>query len=86
VNTRAHFAGDQADAVMLGQKLQPCFDLVPGLGSEQLFGVGAVAEGSFLEAEEGFPHGYFTSVSHSGSMPLATASTSRATPSGLPSE
>ena len=53
----AHFAGEQADAVMLDQKLQPRLDLVPGLGGEQLFGVGAVAERRFLEAEEGFYHG-----------------------------
>ncbi len=84
--TRAHFAGDQPHAVMLGQKLQPRFDLVPGLGGEELFGVGAVGEGSFLEAEEGFPHGYFLSVFQDGSMPLTTASTNRATPCGLPSE
>ena len=83
---RAHFAGDQTDAVMLGQKLQPRLDLVPGLGSEELFGVGAVGKGRLLEAEEGFPHGYFSSVSQGGSSPLRTASTSRATPSGLPSE
>ena len=71
---------------MLGEELQPRLDLIPGLGGEQLFGVGAVAEGSFLEAEEGFPHGYFLSVFQDGSDPLRTASTSRATPSGLPSE
>ena len=82
----AHFAGDQTDAVMLGQKVQPRLDLIPGLGGEQLFGVGAVGEGRFLEAEKGFPHGYFSSVSQGGSSPLRTASTSRATPSGLPSE
>ena len=84
--TRAHFAGEQPHTVMLGQKLQPRFDLVPGLGSEQLLSVWTIAEGSFLEAEEGFPHGYFSSVSQGGSMPLTTASTSRAMPSGLPSE
>jgi hypothetical protein len=52
-----HFAGDQAHAVMLGQELQPCFDLVPALGGEQLFGLGTVGEGRFLEAEKRFPHG-----------------------------
>ena len=75
----AHFAGEQADAVMLRQKLEPRLDLIPGLGGEQLFGVGAVGEGRFLEAEEGFPHGYFSSVSQGGNSPLTTASTSRAT-------
>ena len=82
----AHFAGDQAHAVMLSQELQPGLDLIPGLRSEQLFGVGAVGERCLLEAEEGFPHSYFTSVSQGGNSPLTTASTSRARPSGLPSE
>src|SRR5260370_39292295 len=83
---RAHFAGDEAGAVMLGQELEPRPDLIPGLGGEQLFGVGAVGKRGFLEAEKGFPHGYFSSVFQGGSSPLMTASTSRATPSGLPSE
>jgi len=78
-----HFAGDQSHAVMLGQKLQPRLKLVPGLGGEQLFGVGTVGEGGFLEAEKGFPHGYFFSVSQGGNNPLTTASTSRARPSAL---
>ena len=82
----AHLAGDQAHAVMLGQKLQPRLDLIPGLGCEELFGVGTVGERRFLEAEKGFPHGYFSSVSQGGSNPLRTASTNRARPSGLPSE
>src|ERR1700683_2384518 len=83
---RAHFAGDQTYAVMLCQELQPRFDLIPSLGGEELFGVGAVGKGRLLEAEKGFPHGYFSSVSQGGSSPLRTASTRRATPSGLPSE
>ena len=53
----AHFAGEQTGAVMLDQELEPRLDLSPGLGSEQLFGIGAVAEGSFLETEECFHHG-----------------------------
>ncbi len=83
---RTHFAGEQTHTVMLSQKLQPRLDLVPCLGGEELFSVGAVGERSLLEAEEGFPHGYFSLVSRGGSSPLTTASTSRATPSGLPSE
>src|SRR5580658_2415021 len=83
---RAHFAGDQTYAVMLGQELQPRLDLSPRLGSEQLFGVGAIGKRRLLETEKGFPHGYFSSVSQGGSNPLTTASTSLATPSGLPSE
>src|SRR5579864_6016512 len=55
--TGAHFAGEQAGAVMIDQELEPCFDLVPSLRSKQLLGIGAVAEGSFLETEEGFYHG-----------------------------
>src|SRR5580698_873409 len=82
----AHFAGDQADAVMLRQKLQSCLDLIPGLGGEELFGVGAVGERRFLETEKGFPHDYFSSVSQGGNNPLRTASTNLAIPSGLPSE
>src|SRR5580658_4593964 len=84
--TCAHFAGDQAGAVMLSQELEPRLDLVPGLGGEQLFGVGAIGKRRLLETEKGFPHGYFSSVSQGGSSPLTTASTSLATPSGLPSE
>ena len=53
----AHFAGQQAGAVMIDQELEPCLDLVPGLGSKQLLGIGAVAEGSLFETEEGFYHG-----------------------------
>src|ERR1035437_2895771 len=67
----AYFAGEQPHTVMLSQELQPRFDLVPGLGGEQLFGVGAVAEGSFLEAEEGFPHGYFSSVFQYATSPTS---------------
>src|ERR1039458_10639373 len=61
--------------MMLGEELQPRFDLVPGLGGEELFGIGTVGEGSFLEAVKGFPHGYFLSVFQGGSSPLKTAST-----------
>src|SRR5580700_777962 len=82
----AHFAGDQTYAVMLSQELQPRLDLVPGLGGEELFGVGAVGKGRLLKTEKGFPHDYFSLVSQGGSSPLRTASTSLATPSGLPSE
>ena len=82
----AHFAGDQTYAVMLSQELQPRPDLVPGLGGEELFGVGAVGKGHLLKTEKGFPHDYCSFVSQGGSSPLRTASTSLATPSGLPSE
>src|SRR5580704_1182276 len=82
----AHFAGDQAHAMMLRQKLQSCLDLIPGLRGEELFGVRAIRERRFLETEKGFPHDYFSSVSQGGNNPLTTASTSRARPSGLPSE
>ena len=53
----ADFAGQQAGAVMIDQKLEPRLDLIPGLGSKQLLGIGAVAERRFLETEEGFHHG-----------------------------
>jgi hypothetical protein len=82
----AHFAGDQAHAMMLGQKLQPCLDLIPSLRGEELLGIGTIGERCFLEAEEGFPHSHFSSVSQGGNNPLTTASTSLAMPSGLPSE
>src|SRR5207245_5313435 len=54
---RAHFAGEQTRAVMICQELEPCPHLVPGLAGEQLFGVGTVGKGRFLEAEIRFPHG-----------------------------
>ena len=53
----ADFAGEQTGAVMIDQKLEPRLDLGPGLRSEQLLGIGAVAEGSFLETEESLHHG-----------------------------
>ena len=59
----ADFAGEQAGAVMIDQELEPRLDLGPGLRSKQLLGIGAVAEGSFLEAEEGFYHGTDSSSS-----------------------
>src|SRR5205823_11097475 len=59
----AHFAGDQTYAVMLSQELQPRPDLVPGLGGEELFGVGAVGKGHLLKTEKGFPHDYCSFVS-----------------------
>jgi hypothetical protein len=40
---------------MLQQEVEPRFDLQPGGRGEQLFGIRAVGEGRFLEAEEGFP-------------------------------
>ena len=46
----------EAHARMLNQEVEPRFDLLPGGGGEQLFGVGAVGEGRLLEAEERFPH------------------------------
>src|SRR5213594_2448439 len=55
--TGAHFAGQQAGAVMIDQELESCLDLVPGLGSKQLLGIGAVAERSLFETEEGLYHG-----------------------------
>src|SRR5215831_11995284 len=54
---RTDFAGDQPRAAMLYQKLEPRLDLIPGLGSKQLFAIRVVAERCFLEAEEGFYHG-----------------------------
>src|SRR6266849_5821274 len=83
---RAHFAGEQAHAVVIGQELEPRFNLIPSLAGEQLFGVGAVGKGRFLEAEIGFPHGYWSSCLREGSWPLTTASTRRATPSDFPSQ
>src|SRR5207247_10684570 len=56
----ADFAGEQTGAVMLDQKLEPCLDLGPGLRSEQLFGIGVVAERGFLETEESFHHGDYS--------------------------
>ena len=56
----ADFAGEQTGAVMIDQKLEPRLDLSPGLRSEQLLGIGAVAEGSFLETEESFHHGDYS--------------------------
>jgi hypothetical protein len=48
----ADFAGEQAGAVMIDQKLEARLDLGPGLRSEQLLGIGVVAERRFLETEE----------------------------------
>src|ERR1017187_3621302 len=56
----ADFAGEQTGAMMIDQKLEPRLDLGPGLGSEQLFGIGAVAERRFLETEESFHHGDYS--------------------------
>src|SRR5664279_6513872 len=53
----ADFPGEQTGAVMLDQKLEARLDLSPGLRSEQLFGLGTVAERRFLETEESFHHG-----------------------------
>ena len=58
----ADFAGEQTGAVMIGQKLESRLDLSPGLRSEQLFGIGAVAERRFLETEESFHHGDYSFV------------------------
>jgi hypothetical protein len=55
---RAYFAGEQAGALMIDQKLEPRLDLRPSLRGKQLLGVGVIAEGSFLKTEEGFQHGY----------------------------
>jgi hypothetical protein len=46
--SRTDFAGQQAGAVMIHQKLQPRLGLTPGLRGKQLFAVGAVAERRFL--------------------------------------
>ena len=62
----ADFAGEQTGAVMIDQKLQPRLDLIPGLRREQLLGIGAVAEGRFLETEESFHHGVTPSRPFSG--------------------
>jgi hypothetical protein len=50
----ADFTGEQSDAMMIGQELETGLDLMRGLGGEQLFGSGAIAEGCFLKTEEGF--------------------------------
>jgi hypothetical protein len=42
---------------MIDEELEPRLDLVPGFRSEQLLGIGAVAERSPFETEEGFYHG-----------------------------
>jgi hypothetical protein len=44
--TGADFPGDRAAAVMIGQKLQPCFGLIPGLRRELLFGIASWRFGS----------------------------------------
>src|SRR6266403_1326725 len=54
--TGADFPGEQAGPVMIGQKLEPCLGLIPGLRREQLFGIRAVAERRFLKAEKSFHH------------------------------
>ena len=59
----ADFAGEQTGAVVIGQKLEPCLDLGPGLRSKQLFAIGMVAEGRFLETEESFHHERYSSSS-----------------------
>src|ERR1700686_502225 len=48
---------------MIDQELEPRFHLRPGLRCKQLLGVGAVAEGRFLEAEESLYHGTDSSSS-----------------------
>ena len=53
---RADFAGKQAHAWMPRQQLEPALDLLPTCGGKQLFGVGAVGERGFLEAEECLKH------------------------------
>jgi len=58
--TGADFPGEQANAVMIGQELQPRLGLIPGLRTEQLFGIGAIAERGFLKAEESFYHGGYS--------------------------
>jgi len=76
----AALKASQADAVMVGQKLQPRLGLIPGLRREQLFRIGAVAERRFLEAEESFHHdGYsfscFCLSSSTKLMPVGSGST-----------
>src|ERR1035438_2780601 len=56
----ADFDGEQTGAVMLDQELEPRLDLGPGLRSEQLLGIGVVAERRFLETEESFHHGDYS--------------------------
>src|ERR1700694_2657951 len=53
----AYFSGEQTGAVMIHQELKPRLHLGPGLRGKQLLGIRAVAEGRFLEAEEGLYHG-----------------------------
>src|SRR5205807_808881 len=77
--TGADFPGEQAGAVMIGQKLQPCLGLIPGLRREQLFGIGAIAERRFLKAEKSFHHdGYsfscFCLSSSTKLMPVGSGS------------
>jgi hypothetical protein len=55
--TGADLAGQQTGAMMIDEELKTGVDLIPGLGSEQLPGVGMIAKGSFFETEEGLYHG-----------------------------
>ena len=76
----ADLAGEQTGAMMLDQELEARLDLVPGLRSEQLLGVGAVGEGSFLEPEERFYHGgssssFFLMSRSMKLMPVGSGST-----------
>src|SRR5215467_1210886 len=57
----AHFAGEQAGALMIDQELEPRLHLHPRLRGEQLLGVGAVTEGRFLKTEKGFDHARYSS-------------------------
>ncbi len=50
--TGADFPGEQADAVMIGQKLQPRLGLIPGLRREQLFRIGLSQKGVFLKPKK----------------------------------
>src|SRR5882672_5998167 len=65
---------------MLDQKLEPRLDLGPGLGREQLLGIGAVAERRLLETEESFHHGdysfssFFRCSSSTKLMPVGSGS------------
>src|SRR5215471_18892405 len=71
----ADFAGEQTRTVMIGQKLQPRLGLIPSLRGEQLLGIGAVAEGRFLQTKESFHHARYSLLSSALSFFRASSST-----------
>src|SRR6516165_5222842 len=71
----ADFAGEQAGTVMIGQKLQARFGLIPGLRGEQLLGIRAVAERRLFKTEESFHHGSYSWPSFPSSLLRWSSST-----------